>query len=578
MFSKNNHTNKCSNINALPYVIYLFICILLFNTQAIGAKYYIDFLNGDNSNSGLDTNAAWKHCPGDNKADANPSKTTLRFGDTLVFKGGSQYIGGIIIKWSGVADHPIVYDGNSSGTWGKGSAIIDGNNTHVSSSCAFSIASKQYITIKGFVLQNYSGISSGGIAIESSRYISVIKCKVWNIGDWSLADPQCSTGKCDNSYLNGGAGEGVGISEYKSSDILFDSLEITKVTTIGISIKGVGINKTVRNCFIHDFMIFGIDIDPADAGSLMENLSIHDNRIANFYSYTGDYWTSTVDGKVNIGNPDGSLPHMDGLFFRNSGHGIYKNARIYNNSFYNNVKFISGSGQNTMFYISQLGRVGAIDDTVYVYNNLFQGCYMGTVFRMTNLDHGTIFACNNTFYLRQSSAITFDCNSGVGSDGTKLYFKNNIIVMDTGSGSSTAINLDSSEYITSKIYSDYNLYVINAKNVLFTTIGSKGNWYSTLSSWKAAHGLDQHSIQVSSNNLKLVSPRAIVYSDSSDLHIASGSSAYGAGVNLGAPFNIDRDNNIRGIDGKWSIGAYEGKPSDIKRLQPSHIHIENSKK
>lgn len=42
-----------------------------------------------------------------------------------------------------------------------------------------------------------------------------------------------------------------------------------------------------------------------------------------------------------------------------------------------------------------------------------------------------------------------------------------------------------------------------------------------------------------------------------DLHLRSGSSPINAGADLGNPFNIDMDGNVRGQDGAWDIGAYE---------------------
>ena len=42
-----------------------------------------------------------------------------------------------------------------------------------------------------------------------------------------------------------------------------------------------------------------------------------------------------------------------------------------------------------------------------------------------------------------------------------------------------------------------------------------------------------------------------------DLRLKAGSSPINAGTNLGSPFNVDMDGNIRGTDGAWDIGAYE---------------------
>jgi hypothetical protein len=543
-----------------------FLFLVLIGTPSWAMTYYVDFAGGNDTNAGTSTAAAWKHCPGDNQSGGKAASAVLKAADMVIFKGGVSYIGKITVSWSGSAGNPIIYDGNTSGTWGTGKAILDGGDTHVYASRAFTIISQQNITVKGFIIQNYSGLSCAGIRMESSGFISIQDCKVWDIGDWALADPQCHDGGCDNSYLNGGAGGGVGIAEYKCSDILIENTEVTKTTTIGISLKGIGKNLEVRDCYVHDFMIFGIDIDPADAGSLLENVFVHNNRIANFYSYTGSYWTSTIDGKVNAGDGNGALPHMDGLFFRNAGHGTYKNAQIYNNHFFNDMNFPSNeSGQNTMFYISQMGRVNGVDDEVYVYNNLFQGSYFGTVFRITSVDYGKIYVFNNTFYMRRSSAISFTCLTV--TDGTKLYIKNNIFLMKPELNEGAAINIYNDTNARYNIISDNNLYVVDGAKGVVTT---EKPWklYVTLADWqKSGYGQDQHSIQAAS--AALVDPKEMFYSSSSDLRLRLDSPAINKGIDLGQDFpflKYDKDGNLRGVDGHWDIGAYEYIPQAAQNL------------
>jgi len=89
--------------------------------------YYVDYDGGSDANSGMSPLAAWKHCPGDVNAAGVPTTTGLFYGDTVIFKGGVVYRGQINCNRSGRDGDPIVYDGNTAGTFGTGRAIIDGS-------------------------------------------------------------------------------------------------------------------------------------------------------------------------------------------------------------------------------------------------------------------------------------------------------------------------------------------------------------------------------------------------------------------------------------------------------------------
>ncbi len=88
--------------------------------------YYVDFADGDNDADGQSPRTAWKHAPGDRNATGNPAAASLTPGDTVVFRGGVAYHGSINLAASGAPDNPIVYDGNTSGRFGEGRAILDG--------------------------------------------------------------------------------------------------------------------------------------------------------------------------------------------------------------------------------------------------------------------------------------------------------------------------------------------------------------------------------------------------------------------------------------------------------------------
>ena len=80
--------------------------------MAQAATYYVDFSGGDDANVGTSAEAALKHSPG----------------DTVLFKGGVVYYGEVAVSASGEKDKPIVFDGNTAGTWGTGKAVIDGGD------------------------------------------------------------------------------------------------------------------------------------------------------------------------------------------------------------------------------------------------------------------------------------------------------------------------------------------------------------------------------------------------------------------------------------------------------------------
>ncbi|MFO7656623.1 MAG: right-handed parallel beta-helix repeat-containing protein [Bacteroidales bacterium] len=103
--------------------ITLLFFISLLSTFMYAQTYYVDFENGSDSSDGLSQAGAWKHCPGDPNAIANPKNATLSAGNLILFKGGVHYRG-IITTWhSGSTDAPITYKGDG---WGLEKAVIDG--------------------------------------------------------------------------------------------------------------------------------------------------------------------------------------------------------------------------------------------------------------------------------------------------------------------------------------------------------------------------------------------------------------------------------------------------------------------
>ncbi len=96
---------------------------LLTANYALAKELYVDFASGNDDNSGLSAEQAWKHAPGDPNAGSEAEDYDLDPGDTVLFKGGVTYYGRVLIPADGASGKPITYKGNG---WGDGPAIISG--------------------------------------------------------------------------------------------------------------------------------------------------------------------------------------------------------------------------------------------------------------------------------------------------------------------------------------------------------------------------------------------------------------------------------------------------------------------
>lgn len=101
--------------------------LMFANLHLLAATYYVDFDGGKDDAAGTSPAEAWKRCPGDPAATGNAKAQKLAAGDTVIFKGGVIYYGQVSVETSGETGKPIVFDGNTAGTFGAGRAVIDGS-------------------------------------------------------------------------------------------------------------------------------------------------------------------------------------------------------------------------------------------------------------------------------------------------------------------------------------------------------------------------------------------------------------------------------------------------------------------
>jgi hypothetical protein len=107
---------------------FLLITMLSWTSIALYAEtYYVDYQAGNDKADGTSKRSPWKHCPADEQATDKAAACSLRAGDRIIFKGGVRYYGAISKKITGSANKPIIFDGNTDGSFGDGMAIIDGS-------------------------------------------------------------------------------------------------------------------------------------------------------------------------------------------------------------------------------------------------------------------------------------------------------------------------------------------------------------------------------------------------------------------------------------------------------------------
>ena len=118
---------RCIPAASVPVLFAALAAMLLSAAPATAATWYVDYDAGSDTADGRSSATPFRHCPGDPAATAVARATIPAPGDTILFKGGVHYRGNVVVPSSGAAGNPILYDGNTAGTFGTGRAIIDGS-------------------------------------------------------------------------------------------------------------------------------------------------------------------------------------------------------------------------------------------------------------------------------------------------------------------------------------------------------------------------------------------------------------------------------------------------------------------
>lgn len=514
------------------------LVLLLTASNAFAKTYYVNYSSGSDTKSGSDISNAFKHCPGDSNATGTASDISLAAGDTVLFKGGVVYKGQINVKWSGSSVSPITYDGNSSGNWGTGKAIIDGANKDDAIGFTNNESRTQYIVIKNFEIREMGGYPEGsepsgtcaspvstapsgvGVIFYTASNITLKDLYIHECGNWLNRAP-----------FEDGAITGGGISLQDVSAIVIDNVEMTKMHT-GISIKakyGEVNGVEVKNSNIHDYLVWGIDVGVRSSDRVIRGLSFHDNKIENLNYY------DNVDG--GWAGCDGH-PHSDYVFIRNDYSGsTFSDIEIYRN------RFAKTNGLNdagtAAIYLSN-------GTSATIYNNEFLNIQAANATITANYckspENGqTVKILNNTFYGGRALQIRNDsCPNGNFEVRNNIFVRNNaypvVTVYDTHF-TSGSLKLNNNQY-----------YRTDGSTTLFSYNGGYDSWETVTNAGYEKNGNygDPKFQSVEKDNFKISADSPII----------------DKGVSFSTVFTADKEGISRPQGNAWDIGAHEYTSSD----------------
>jgi hypothetical protein len=595
-----------------------------------GIIYYVDYSAGSDVNNGTSTSTPWKHCPGDANATGN-ANSILNQGTTIIFKGGVTYGGGgsgnvaffganytaqIVVSASGTSGNPIIYDGNSAGTFGTGKAIMSSNS--VSNVMGFQIiasgsSSISYVTIQNFEICHYGDYTSAqlsayncttnllpttwgvGIYMNGVSNVTIQNCYFHEIGIWQNWSPVFG----DSDIL------GFGIVLNSGNNVTITGNECTKISyPIYMFVYNANVGNisqvTVSNNYIHSYVRWGVSGGCNQNNATFQDVNIFGNQICNYPEY---------DNSPDITDPFCSgAPHADGIILFNGysiNDGVQQDVqnltlgvpghpvKIYNNTFYQNS---TTAGGTAFIFLTDWG------GTNYVYNNTFVNCHpvtggecsiamMDGLLASDNNPAVDYHIWNNTFFDHLGSICVRNQTSGFDFNraGYTIDIRNNIFYdNDTTDGPENIwIQSDYDHSLSTNLPTtvDYNIYYTNPNNpnigsaasTIFGVTGVGINnpvyTYYTLAQSRSTFGFDAHSQYIDPKFVN-ISYGLGINSSLNNLNLQASSPAINAGVSLDSFFTTDiagtsRPPANRHSQGSgWDIGAYEYQSSGVIEMPP----------
>jgi hypothetical protein len=490
------------------------LSVLFFNGYA-QTSYYVDGVNGNNSNAGTSPDKAWK--------TIQKSFDSATANSTVYIKAGT-YKENLVVNRSGTAGKPITFRNYANDV-----VIIDGTGT--AGTTLLEIYNKSYLNFENLTFQNLTKNGAVGILIECPAGGTVTslhfkKITIRNI-KWTSS---ASTIPGDDDSAQPFIAYGRGTTAARAiTDLTIDSCEFynnipgySEVLSLDGNINGFAITNNV----VHDNINIGIYVggnygectvpalDHTRNGVIEKNKCY--NNVASYATSGGIY----ADGAENVViQRNISYGNGYGIEVGAEEDGTTKNITVINNLIYNNQE----SGIAVGGYTTET--TGEVLDCIFRNNTLFQN---------DALKNGS-----GELYITKASRCTFKNNVLYTNDQNVLFSFENISPQV-----SNALNYN-------RFYTPHN----NANDIW---INWKGGYYETISSYKSGTSQDANS---SYGNPALVNPAL----PTPDLHLQAGSPC----VNAGDPATVllsgetDFDGKARVVNTRIDIGAFENGGSII---------------
>ncbi len=197
----------------------MLLLLIVLASRADGANYFVNSLNGLDSNTGLSPSTAWKTI-------SRVNSNVFSAGDTILFKRGCTWAEGLSVFSSGTATLPIVYTAYGL----SGEAVISGgeafalaiagqNNLRFERLCfrdrMVYLRDANQVTFACCIIRNSN---DRGMHIENSSGISVLNCNITLTRYEGILARGASTTVTVRNSLIFGNGESVSFSGFYASD------------------------------------------------------------------------------------------------------------------------------------------------------------------------------------------------------------------------------------------------------------------------------------------------------------------------------------------------------------------------
>ena len=489
-----------------------------FNT--IGTVYYVDNLEGDDTNPGTSPATAWQTLDKINNNEFDP-------GDAILFKAGGYWSGMLSPQGSGSDGYPITID-----SYGEGAKpLIAGDGVDA----AIYFYNQEYWEVRNLEITNNAATAGQrrGIHVSGDSGNDWNNMREYKHFVFEYLDIHSVKGQQGGGWHSGGIIVWGPAWNYAVSDVVVRNNKIYSLDSVGVYLNGATRNFSTNNR-IENNMIYDISADGAILLNTTDGI-IENNVVFDTHKRAGGYhvplWTwGTEDAIIQYNEVFNTYPGGDAMAydsdFNSSGTIIQ-----YNYSHNNAGGFVLTINDGTN--PSNFNK-----DTIIRYN-------------ISQNDHHTIFTFggpientlvhNNTVYIPEHSTARVFASGEWGGYAKDTYFYNNLIV-NYGSGGYTFGNS------TNNVF-DSNLYYGNHPTSILA--------------------MDANKITA---DPQLASPGSATIGRGTVVgyQLLQGSPAIGAGRII--PSNGGQDFWGNSITANSNIGAYEGQgldPNNLPSLPPT---------